>query len=82
MSDVLISLSIFAAFAGVWALLLKIGTLDWLFDSRMETARRMLASAKFAFDGEMHGVASAASDTRVTKVTNVSGWGPAAHAHA
>ncbi len=82
MSDVLISLSIFSAFAGVWALLLKIGALDWLFDARMETARRTLAGTKFAFDGEMHGVASAAKDTSVTKVTNMRGWMPSPHAHA
>ena len=83
MSDVLISLSIFAAFAGIWALLLKIGALDWPFDTRMETARRMLASAKFAFDGEMHGVANPANNiAKTAQVAKVSGWMPSPHAHA
>lgn len=54
MTDILISLTLLAVFAGGWALLFKAGAFDWLFDARMEAARAMLASSRFAFDGEAH----------------------------
>lgn len=55
MTDILISLTLFAGFAGGWALLFKAGAFVWLIDARMEAARAMLASTRFAFDGEAHG---------------------------
>lgn len=60
MTDILISLTLFAGFAGGWALLFKAGAFVWLIDARMEAARAMLASTRFAFDGEAHGAVTSA----------------------
>lgn len=54
MSDLLISLALLAAFSAAWAVLIRAGGLDWLADKHVATARRMLATTKFAFDGEVH----------------------------
>ena len=54
MSDILISLAILAAFGGTWLVLIQAGGLDWLADKHLAAARRMLATKKFAFNGEVH----------------------------
>lgn len=86
MSDILISLLMLAVFVAVWALLLKVGGLDWMVDARMATARRMLSDSKFAFDGEVHApapaAAASASAPLATSLTSASGWIPKAFAPA
>ena len=54
MSDILISLALLATFGAAWAVLIRAGALDWLADKHVAAARRMLATTKFAFDGEVH----------------------------
>lgn len=54
MSDILISLVLLSAFGGAWAALIRAGGFDWLADKHVAAARRMLATKKFAFDGEVH----------------------------
>ncbi len=63
MTEILISLTLFAMFAGGWALLFKAGAFVWLIDARMEAARAMLASTRFAFDGEAHGAVTSAGSS-------------------
>lgn len=96
MSDILISLLLLILFAGFWALMFKIGGLDWVVDARMASARRMLAGARYAFDGEVHARAAhtryaashapAAPDAPVAvlapRAATPAGWIPQALAHA
>lgn len=57
MSDILVALLIAIVFAAGWIALYQLGGLDWLVDARMASARRMLTTSKYAFDGEVHAVA-------------------------
>ena len=84
MTDILISLLMLVAFGGAWALLFKVGGLDWMVDARMVTARRMLSDSKFAFDGEVHAhpLQVAAKTVGPAPLPETSEWIPRRFAHA
>lgn len=68
MSDILVSLLLFAGFGAAWSVLYRLGGLDWLIDARMATARRELAKSSHAFDGEVRPVASAPAPAPARRV--------------
>lgn len=86
MSDLFVSLLMLLVFVAGWLGLFLTGGLDWIADSRMASARRMLANSKYAFDGEVHVVPVARENAAKPAVKNSSqpqrGWIPQALSHA